>query len=416
MKVSLLSYSDIEGGAARAAHRLNSGLQSIGVQSRMLVQVKSGDHETVAGSKNVGLRQAINGFRMTADKLPLKRYPKRSQSTYSIQWLPDRLVSQLEDFSPDIVNLHWINNGYLKIESLPKIRQPIVWTLHDMWAFTGGCHYSQTCDRYQQSCGQCPQLHSHQRKDLSHKTWQRKAKAWKTLNLTIVTPSQWLRDCAKNSALFQNLRVEAIANGIDTTRYKPIDRTIARQILGLPLDKQLILSGSLNSMSDQRKGLHLLQPALQKISQAGWGDRLELVIMGASQPTNPPDLGLKTHYMGTLHDDISLALLYAAADVFIAPSLQDNLPNTVLESLACGTPSVAFKLGGFPDMIEHQRNGYLAKPYEVEDLAQGIVWVLENGDRHRNLSHYARDKVMQGFTLGHQARAYSSLFNELLSA
>jgi glycosyltransferase involved in cell wall biosynthesis len=414
MKVSLLSYSDMEGGAARAAYRLHEGLQNIGVNSKMLVQIKSSDHESVIGNKNIGIRQAINGLRMTAEKLPLKYYTGRSNSTYSTQWLPDRVASQIADFSPDIVNLHWINNGYIQIESLAKIQQPIVWTLHDMWAFTGGCHYSQDCDRYTLSCGKCPQLKSHRDNDLSHKIWKRKYKAWKKINLTIITPSIWLSYCTKTSALFKNLHVKVIPNGVDTARYKPIDRTIARKILGLPVDNHLILAGALNSISDTRKGLHLLQLALKRLSQAGWSDRIELLIIGASEPSSPLDLGFKTHYMGTLNDDISLAMLYAAADVFIAPSLQDNLPNTVLESLSCGTPCVAFKIGGFPDIIDHQINGYLSRPYEIEDLAQGIVWILENSDRHQTLSDNARTTIMQNFTLEHQAMRYLKLFNELI--
>jgi glycosyltransferase involved in cell wall biosynthesis len=283
-----------------------------------------------------------------------------------------------------------------------------------MWAFTGGCHYAQECDRYLSNCGQCPQLQSRHHRDLSHWIWQRKAKAWKNTNLTIVTPSVWLGQCAKASALFQNHRVEVIPNGLDTTRYQPIDRTIVRKILGLPLDKQLILSGSLQSTSDQRKGFHLLQPALQSLSQAGWGDRAEVVIMGASKPATPVDIGFKVHYLGTLGDDISLAMLYAAADVFAAPSVQDNLPNTVMEAISCGTPCVAFNIGGMPDMIEHQQNGYLARPYEIHDFAQGLAWVLAEPSRHQHLCARSREKAEQEFSLHHQANRYTSLFTDLL--
>jgi glycosyltransferase involved in cell wall biosynthesis len=415
MKVSLLSYSDIEGGAARASYRLHQGLQRVGVNSQMLVQIKSSDDVTVIGSKNVGMRQAIAGLRTVADSLPLKRYSQQKGSTYSTQWLPDRIISKLDHFRPDIVNLHWTNNGYLQIESLNKIQQPIVWTLHDMWSFTGGCHYNQACDRYTMSCGQCPQIESQRDGDLSNWIWQRKAKAWKNLDLTIVTPSVWLSQCAKASALFQNLRIEVIPYGLDTTRYRPMDRSIARQILGLPSDQRLILAGALQATSDQRKGIHLLQPALTQLSQSGWGDRTELVIFGASKPTTAVDFGLNVHYMGTLGDDISLAMLYAAADVFVAPSVQDNLPNTVMESMACGTPCVAFNIGGMPDMIDHRYNGYLARPYESADFAQGIAWVLEDADRHQKLCHQARQKTEQAFTLNRQADCYQSLFSELLN-
>jgi glycosyltransferase involved in cell wall biosynthesis len=156
-----------------------------------------------------------------------------------------------------------------------------------------------------------------------------------------------------------------------------------------------------------------LQPALQGLSKSKWQNRLELVVFGSAQPENAPDLGFKTHYLGTLSDDLSLALVYSAADVFVLPSTQDNLPNTVLEAIACGTPCVAFNIGGMPDMIEHQKNGYLAQPYKIEDLAQGIAWVLENEERHQKLSHRSREKVEQEFTLELQAYRYLSLFKEV---
>jgi glycosyltransferase involved in cell wall biosynthesis len=414
MKVVLLSYSDMEGGAARATYRLHQGLISLKINSQMLVRVKSSDNHSVIGNRNVGIRQADNGLCSVADAAPLKYYPNRHNLAYSTQWLPDRISAQLEQLRPDIVNLHWANNGYLQIESLKKIQQPIVWTLHDMWAFTGGCHYSQECDRYTTSCGQCPQLQSHRHHDLSHWIWRRKSNSWKNANLTIVTPSVWLSQCAKASALFQNQRIEVIPNGLDITRYQPIDRVTARKILGLPLNKQLILSGALQSTSDQRKGFHLLQPALQALSQAGWCDRAEIVIMGASKPATPVELGLKVHYLGTLGDDISLAMLYAAVDVFAAPSVQDNLPNTVMEAIACGTPCVAFNIGGMPDMIEHQQNGYLARPYDIADFAQGLAWVLAEPSRHQHLCVRSREKAEQEFSLHHQANRYASLFTELL--
>jgi glycosyltransferase involved in cell wall biosynthesis len=417
MKVLLLNNSDIDGGAARAAYRLYQGLQRNKVDTQMLVQVKCSDNPGVIGSSaSSGIGQAKTGLRLVLDKLPLKLYPAHGKATYSPQWLPDRTVSQVKKIRPDLVNLHWVNNGYVNINSIARFNQPVVWTLHDMWAFTGGCHYDQGCARYIDSCGKCPQLGSNRSFDLSRWIWKRKAKAWDNINLTVVTPSQWLADCAKKSYLFKNYRIECIPNGLDTNVYRPIDRRMAREILQLPQDKYLILSGSLGANSDKRKGFHVLQPALQKLSEAGWRDRLELLVFGMSQPKDPAELGLKTRYLGTLGDDYSLALLYSAVDAFIAPSVQDNLPNTVMEALSCGTPCVAFNIGGMPDMIEHQGNGYLASPYQVDDLAQGISWVLEDKERHDRLSYCAREKVLRQFTLNHQASLYSSLFSEILES
>ena len=413
MKVLLISNSDIKGGAARAAFRLHQGLQSININSQMLVQTKQIDDQTVIGSRAVsGVGQVISGSRLTLNQLPLKFYPNCDQSLYSLQWLPDNIATKVAKLEPDVINLHWICNSYIQIETLAKFNKPLVWTLHDMWAFTGGCHYNQECDRYTESCGACPQLDSKRDWDLSRWVWQRKAKAWKNLNLTIVTPSAWLAKCARESSLFKDKQVEVIPYGLDLDTYKPIDKRLARELLKLPQDKQLILFLSLRATSDQRKGFHLLKPALQELSQAGWQEKLELIVVGASRPEKPPELGFKSHYLGTLKDDTTLALAYSAADAFIAPSVQDNLPNTVLEAISCGTPCIAFNIGGMPDMIEHHQNGYLAEPYKIEDFARGVAWVLENEERYQKLSHRAREKAEQEFALKIQAHRYKSLFND----
>lgn len=414
MNVLLLNTSDITGGAARAAYRLHQGLQGIGVSSQILVQEQSSDDRAVISPKT-RIAQGTSRMRVAVDALPLKFYRKRDATTFSLQWLPDGNASIIERLNPDLINLHWLGEAFVQVETIAKFNRPLVWSLHDMWTFTGGCHYSHDCTRYTASCGECPQLNSNNNWDLSRWVWQRKAKAWTNLNLTVVALSSWLAKCASSSSLLKNLRVEVIPNGLNTQKYKPIARQIARELLNLPQDKCLVLFGSLGATSDKRKGFHLLQPALQDLSQSGWQDRLELVIFGASQPENAPNLGFKAHYLGTLSDDLSLALIYSAADVFVLPSTEENLANTVMEAIACGTPCVTFNIGGMPDLIEHQKNGYLAQPYEIGDLAQGIAWILESEERHQKLSHRAREKTEQEFTMEIQARRYSSLFTEILN-
>lgn len=414
MNVLLASSHDIDGGAARAAYRLHQGLQQIGVSSQMLVQAKtSGDPSVIAPRTQIA--QGIAKARLTFDAMPLKRYKHRQATTFSVQWLPDKTASQIHQLNPDVVNLHWVNDAFVQIESIAKLNRPIVWSLHDMWAFTGGCHYTDQCDRYTKSCGSCPQLQSQKTQDLSRSVWQRKVKAWRSADLTIVALSQWLANCARSSSLFQDLRIEVIPNGIDTTRYRPINQTFAREVLGLPQDKHLALFGATAGTSDPRKGFHLLQPALQSLAQSGWGDSLELVIFGANRPPHPPEFGMNVHYLGTFRDDLSLSLLYSAADVFILPSTQENLANTIMEAMACGTPCVAFEIGGMPDLIEHQKTGYLAQPYWIDDLATGIAWTIENIDRQQQLSSRSREKVEQEFTQARQAHRYRSLFEELQS-
>ncbi|MGV2829858.1 glycosyltransferase family 4 protein [Myxosarcina sp. GI1(2024)] len=413
MKVCSISRSDGRGGGYAAAYRLHQGLRKSGVDSLMLVGEGNRDDFTVlsSGSK---LAKAWVKLAPTLDGIPKQFYPQRETAAFSVQWLPDRVAAKVAQIAPDIINLHWINGGHLQIESVPKLAKPIVWTLHDMWNFTGGCHYSQECDRYTGSCGACPQLHSSSNWDLSRWIWQRKLKAWKKLNLTLVTPSNWLAECARKSSLLQNLRVEVIPNGLDVQRYKPIDTCLAKQIIGLPPNKKIILFGALRATSDRRKGFHLLLPALQKLSHTLEKDRIELVVFGSSQPRNPPELGFKTHYLGFLNDDISLALVYSAADVTIVPSIQEAFGQTASESLACGTPVAAFNTTGLKDIIDHQQNGYLAQPYETEDLARGIAWIIEDELRWSSLSCQATAKIEREFTVEIQAERYLKLFNEIL--
>ncbi|MEH2123567.1 glycosyltransferase family 4 protein [Nostoc sp.] len=413
MKILHISTHDINGGAARAAYRLHTGLQDIGLQSQMLVQEKYSNDKTVIAPK-IRLFQGVAKAKLTVESLPLKLYRQKKNTPFFTQWLPDRVIPKVAQINPDIINLHWISGGFMQIETFAKLKRPLVWTLHDMWGFTGGCHVTGECDRYKVSCGACPQLSSGNEWDLSRWVWQRKVKAWKNLNLTLVSPSSWLAQCARSSSLFQNLRIEVIPHGLDTQKYRPINQHFAREALNLPQDKKLILFGAIEATSDRNKGFHLLQPALQELSKSGWKDDLEVVIFGASQPENPPDLGFKTHYLGHLHDAISLAIVYSAADVMLVPSLQESFGQTASESFACGTPVVAFNATGLKDIVDHQQNGYLAKPYEVEDFAKGITWVLENEQRLQKLSFYARDKAEQEFTLELQARRYSALFQEIL--
>jgi glycosyltransferase involved in cell wall biosynthesis len=414
MKILLMNTCDLEGGAARAAYRLHQGLQKNNITSKMLVQTQLSDDCNVIAPEKV-LQKEINNIRIILEGLPLKLYPDRQRTNYSLQWVKDLTLPKIKEINPDLINIHWVNGGYLQIETIAKLKKPIVWTLHDMWAFTGGCHYTQDCDRYTNSCGACPQLKSQKDWDLSRWIWQRKAKAWKDLNLTIVTPSQWLANCARNSSLFANTRIEVIPNGLNTEIYKPIERNLAKNLLGLPQNKRIILFGAMWATSDRRKGFHLLQPAFQKLRQLTNSEDIELAIFGASSPSNPPDFGFPTHYLGRLNDDFSLSMLYAASDIYISTSLQDNLPNTIVEALACGTPCVAFKIGGMPDLIEHQQNGYLAEPFVAEDIARGMAWAIENSERYDRLCDRAREKAEREFNLQLQTSRYVSLFEELLN-
>ncbi|NJR20861.1 MAG: glycosyltransferase [Richelia sp. CSU_2_1] len=414
MKVLIISNYDVKGGAARATYRLHQGLQSIGVDSQILAGYKSIDDGSIRelpaafGGKFKDLRAKLN-------RLPLKAYPQLGHVIFSPQWVPDSLAAEVAKIDPDVINLHWVCEGYMQIESLAKFNKPLVWTLHDMWAFTGGCHYSEDCDRYLNSCGACPQLHSTKDADISRWIWQRKAQAWQNLNLTLVTPSRWLAECAKSSSLLQDYPVQVIGNGLDAELYKPQNRSEVRGSLGLPDNKQLVLFGAMQGTGDRWKGFPLLVPALLRLSQSGWQDKIELLVFGCAKPESPIDVGFKTHYLGRLDDEI-LAKVYAAADVMVVPSRYEAFGQTASEALACGTPVVAFDVTGLKDIVDDKENGYLARPYDTEDLARGIAWVLEDRERHQNLCYSARLKVEQNFTLELQAREYSNLYEKVWQA
>ncbi len=428
MRVAQLSAEDISGGAARAAHRLHLGLRAIGIDSRMIVRRKGGgdphtypafavpfaDGHAARGGLRQDLRKVVFKACGYLDQLPLRRYPRRQPLTWSVGWVPTGIPSIVARLQPDVIHLHWIGAGLVPIRALPAFKRPLVWTLHDMWAFTGGCHQAIDCTHYQQSCGDCPQLGSDRERDLSRRAWGQKHKHWRRLDLTVVALSRWLADCARQSALFGDRRIEVIPNGIDTSRYRPHEQALARQVLGLPADRQLILFGAMHSTSDPLKGFSHLQDALRSLAQSAVKDRPHLVVFGASEPADRPDFGFPATYVGSLHDDLSLALLYSAADVFVAPSRQDNFPNTVLEALACGVPCVAFDIGGMPDLIAQQQTGYLARPFDEDDLARGIAWVLEDEPRRRALAEAARRKVEREYELALVARRYEALYREVL--
>lgn len=397
-------------GAGRAALRLHQGLLQKKINSSMLVQQKTSADTTI-----VELNRQTVFVKSLQAKLLGRTLGEvlASNNTFSVNATPSLSLARIKQFNPSIINLHWVGWEYLRIEALKKFKIPLVWTLQDMWPFTGGCHYSENCDRYTRACGACPQLKGNLELDLSRWVWRRKAKAWQDLNLTIVAPSQWIADCARNSSLFQNLRIEVIPFCLDTDKFQPLSATEARSALGLPQDKQLVLFGALSATEDLRKGFQFLIPALQSLSNLGWQNKVELVVFGSSKPEKPIDLGFKTHYLGSLKDD-GLQRAYSAADVMIVPSIQESFGQTASEALACGTPVVAFNGTGLKDIVEDRVSGYLVKPYSIQDLAGGIAWILEDANRHQQLCLNARKRAVTNFALEVQAKQYISLYRELL--
>ncbi|MFC1704688.1 glycosyltransferase [Candidatus Omnitrophota bacterium] len=290
----------------------------------------------------------------------------------------------------------------------------MVWRFSDMWPFTGGCHYAGVCKGYEQQCGRCPQLGSERSTDLSYKVLQRKKRSWKSSSLTIATPSKWLAACARHSSLFRDARIEVMPNGVDTHTYRPIPKGQARSLLNLPQDKPLLLFGAVNPFSDARKGYRYLESALQILKETMKSSLPDLVVFGSWQKPMQKMWPSQVHTMGYLHDEISKALIYSACDVFVAPYMEENFPNTILEAMSCGLPCAAFNIGGIPDMVEHKHTGYLAQPFESTDLAHGINWVLSDSARMKSLSRAVRKKVENEFSLDLEAQRYIKLYEKLL--
>lgn len=421
-----LSAADQNGGAARAAYRIHAGLCRLGVGSRMLVGCKTGDDPTVISAATSPTEKFLAFARPAIEALPIRLWYRPAVRPYFFaNWVPDGLAGHAALKEADLVQLHWVGAGFLRPETIATLRKPLVWRLSDQWAFTGGCHYSGNCARYEKQCGSCPQLGSTNDRDLSHRSWERKRRSFERADLTVVTPSHWLADLARRSSLFSRFPVRVIHNGLDMDVFRPIDQRTARNLLRLPPDRPLIAFGAVHAVDDSRKGFRELVEALRILAAqqkslcsataAGPARPLpELLVFGATRPPAGIELPLETHFMGKLQDDLMLALTYSAADVFVAPSLEENFSSTVLESVACGTPVAAFRLGGMPDLVQHQENGWLATPVAPDDLARGIAWIIETPDRRRRLAETARSRALERFSLERQCRIYSDLYNELL--
>lgn len=410
MKVLIVNTHDIAGGAARAANRLHKGLRAFGIDSHMLVQIKSGQDPTVI-APITKLEKIAAKIRPFVDRLGLKNYKNKTQTLFSRGMVGDSsLVNRINSMSPDIVHLHWVNQGFLSITDIAEIEAPIVWSLHDMWPFTGGCHYDEWCNAFTKSCGNCKVLGSSQARDLSAKAFKQKQMSYSKANITVVGLSNWLAGEAKKSHLFSDKTVVSLPNPIDPNEFGPLDKIFTRRLFGLPIDKKLVLFGAMGATADPRKGFLQISEALASLDSD-----YELVVFGAEAPTTVQGFKQKAHYLGVLSDNISLKALYNTADVMVVPSLQENLSNAIMESLACGTPVVAFNIGGNGDMITHQQNGYLAKPFDVDDLAYGIEQQLSLSSSQGRSQQIVADTYAR-FAMDTVIPRYIELYQSIMDA
>jgi len=371
MRVYALNHSDEVGGAARAAYRIHHAVRSAGVDSTLLVNQKSSGDLTVKGPQTT-VDSVVNKLSSGTAQLLKKALKTKPYLYHSLATMPTQVSQRLNQAPIDAVHLHWVQGEMLSVADVAKIKKPLIWTLHDMWAFSGAEHYPED-ERWISGYATSNRPDFESGLDLNRWTWARKEKLWKK-PISIVTPSLWLAECVKKSLLMKDWPVRVIPNPIDTQKWVPIHQSVARQLLGLPEGVPLILFGAIGGGQDPRKGFDLAVKALQILRDST--PEMELVIFGETQPKEAFDYGFLTHYMGHIRDDVTLQRLYSAADVMLVPSRQEAFGQTASEALACGCPVAAFDVTGLKDVVSHMKTGYLAKPFDVEDLAKGINWLL----------------------------------------
>ena len=419
MKIVHIATSDISGGAARAAYRLHSGLRLLNLESSMLVANRSSDDPYVTeivrrGDLTAGLRRLARRYvlhRVAAQYASSRPAGATFFSDDRSEFGPE-VMRQLPPC--EVVNLHWVA-GFIDFRSFFRVvprRSPLVWTLHDTNPFTGGCHYYDSCRRSNDGCGACPELGSAVNSDLSRAIWQRKKAAYSCIpdgRLHVVTPSRWLAGEVRQSTLLGRFRVSVIPYGLDTEVFSPRNREMAREVLNIPHDKRVILFVA-DHVRERRKGFALLAEALAALpAEAG----IHLVSLGRSALF--PNLRSPNLSLGFIDNDFVLSLVYSAADLYVIPTLDDNLPNTALESMSCGTPVVGFDTGGVPDMVRNGVSGFVVPKGDTGALRQAVLRVLDNPALRAEMSQNCRRIAVEEYDIVLQAERYLALYESLTS-
>lgn len=417
MRVLIVNTTEKKGGAAVAAKRLAIALRTYGINVNMLVRDKTTKSVFV-----LPLKQSFtNIIRFAWERICIlfaNRLNKNDLFAVSIANTGVDITTLPEFKEADIIHLHWVNQGMLSLESLKKIfssGKPVVWTMHDMWPCTGICHYARECDRYMNSCGNCPFINNGTKyKDLSYKVHNQKEKIYKQASSVVfVTCSKWLKSKAKESSILKEKEVINIPNTISTTIFCRKNKNELRKELGLPQDKKLIMFGSVK-ITDKRKGADYIIEAcniLSKMSQ-DYIQRIGVVVIGQNSETIKELLPFEVYSLPYESEEMHMANIYNAVDVFAIPSLEENLPNMIMESMACGTPCVGFNIGGIPEMIDHLHNGYVAEYRSAKDFAKGLKFILFD-ESYSYMSDAAIRKVHECYNEETIARKYIEVYNRL---
>lgn len=410
-----LSTFHLEGGAGVAATRLHRGLLRMGEDSRMLTNSVNKPEKGITALSDTKLKSGIAFTRFVSERLHF--YPYEKNSSVRFAFSPASSGADISDhplvIEADIIHLHWINFGFLSLDSLEKIfslGKPVVWTLHDMWAFTGGCHYSRGCENFLTHCQYCPYLSKPEEYDISFRQFERKSALYKLTKMALVSPSNWLMNLTQKARLTQETESLSIPNCIDTKTFKIVNHAKARKTLNLPKDKILILFAGANTQ-DPRKGFDYFKEAMDITNRSA--GNVEVLIFGKSGSNSFDSFPVPVHYLGKISETLQLVNVYNAADMIVVPSLEDNLPNTIMEAMACGTPAVGFATGGIPEMIDHQINGFVAQLKSAQSLADGMDWVIRN-NQDSSISRKARQKVENTYSEKIVTQQYAKLYRSLL--
>ena len=418
MRVLIVNTSEKAGGAAVAAHRLMDALNNNGVKAKMLVRDKVSNDITVVGLPG-SLKMQWNFLWERWCIFWHLHFSRKNLFALDIANAGCDITSLPEFKEADVIHLHWVNQGMLSLNGIRKIinsGKPVVWTMHDIWPASSICHLTLGCHHYHAGCGECKYLPGNGRKnDLSAKIWKKKQKVYGSGNLSFVTCSRWLANEAKLSGLLTGQRIETIPNPIDTHVYQQQDKEEARLRTLLPKDKHIILFIAQRA-TNPYKGMDYLIEACQMMVQEHpeMKENTCVAILGGHSEYFEGKLPFETRSLGYVSEDKRIVDIYNAADVFVLPSLSENLPNTIMEAMACGVPSVGFKVGGIPEMIEHRRNGYVANYRDAKDLAAGIHWVLFEADAD-DLSKACVQKVMHNYSQHAVALKYVEVYNQALA-
>ncbi len=405
LKIAHLVGPDIHGGAARGALWLHEALLDHHISSHLFVQYQTKEDQAHQNVTSIIKRKSVSDYLLKADRLLLKRYFKRDRTSLFSPGLYGGLLDKIDNLNEfDIIHLHWINGGFLTIKSFSMINKPIVWTIRDMWPFTGGCHYSLDCENYKSGCGACPQLGSQFDQDLSYQCFNFKQSSYGE-NIYPVAISPWLQKCMSESKLFHHKKVEMIFNGVKTSQFKKIDKTDARKKLGLPTDKVLIATGAINLMGDKRKGFSQFSQALSLLNPD-----FDVVLFGSDE-VSKANFKQTIYNFGKINNEV-LAQVYSAIDVFVAPSIQEAFGKTIVEAMSCGAPVVTFDNSGAANLISSGENGYTAKYLDHEDLADKIKQAVKLSE---TCSQNCRKYAEENFSLEHLSREYIALYKRILN-